>query len=136
MNGFLALMFFKGALLEDSKGVLQKQGHNSRSARRMQFTSVQDVQKLERPLRAFVRQAIKVERAGLKVPKGKAEAYAEELSERLARDPALKSAFEALTPGRRREYNLHISSAKQSKTRAARVEKYVPKILAGKGFRD
>lgn len=74
--------------------------------------------------------------AGLSVPKPKRAAYAAELTERLAQDPALRAAFDGLTPGRRREYNLHISSAKQSKTRASRVEKCAPKILAGKGFRD
>ncbi len=137
MNDFLALMFFKGSLLPDDKGVLKKQGANSRVARRMEFTSVQEVTKRARTIKAYVRQAIDIEEAGLKVPKvTKKLVYVDELRDRISRDPALKAAFKALTPGRQREYNFYFSGAKQPKTRAARVEKLVPKILAGKGLRD
>ncbi len=136
MKDFLALMFFKGALLKDSKGVLQKQGENTQSALRVQFTSVEQVARLERTVKALVREAIDVEKAGLAVPKRKTLIYVDELVERLARDPVLKKAFEGLTPGRRREYNLYFSAAKQAKTREARVDKVTPKILAGKGFRE
>ncbi len=136
MKNFLALMFFKGALIDDPDDVLREQGPNSRSARRIEFTSVDEVAELNDTVKACVESAIAVEEAGLDVGPAPELALAEELEERLAQDPALAEAFDALTPGRQREYNLHISGAKQSKTRAARVEKYVPKILAGKGFRD
>ena len=136
MNDFLALMFFKGALLKDSEGVLEEQGPNSRSARRIRFTSVEDVARLTDTVRAYIGEAIDVEKAGLKVGPPPDLTLVAELQSRLDRDPALKAAFEALTPGRRREYNLYFSGAKQARTRAARVEKYVRKILEGKGFRD
>ncbi|MEZ5266569.1 MAG: YdeI family protein [Acidimicrobiia bacterium] len=136
MKPHLALMFFKGALLADPAGVLVDQGPNSRSARRIEFHTVQDVQDLADTVRAYVDEAIDVEAAGLEVGPAPEPSLAAELQERLDADPALRAAFEALTPGRRREYNLHISEAKQAATRAGRVEKCVPKILAGKGFRD
>lgn len=136
MNDFLALMFFKGALLEDPDELLQEQGENTRSARRLCFTSVDEVDGMEGAVKDFVRQAIEVERKGLTVPKDDELVLVEELQDRLEADPALKAAFEALTPGRQRGYNIYFSGAKQSKTRAARVEKYVSKILAGKGMRD
>lgn len=136
MKGFLALMFFKGALLPDAAGVLEDQGPNSRSARRMRFTSVDDVGRLAGAVTECVQEAIAAEEAGLDVGPPPELVLAEELQQRLDGDPALKAAFEALTPGRRREYNLHVSDAKQASTRAARVEKHVPKILAGKGLRD
>jgi uncharacterized protein YdeI (YjbR/CyaY-like superfamily) len=136
MKGFLALMFFKGALLEDSDGVLEEQGPNSRSARRICFTSIDDVDRLAATVKAYIAEAIDVEEAGLEVGPAPAVVFVEELRSRLDRDPVFKSAFEALTPGRQREYNLHFSDAKQAATRTARVEKYAAKILAGKGFRD
>ena len=136
MKDFLALMFFKGALLKDPEGVLEDQGPNSRSARRIRFTSVEDVTRLADTVEAYVDEAIAVEEAGLKVAPAPAPVLVAELQSRLDQDPALKAAFEALTPGRQREYNLYFSGARQEKTRAARVEKYAPKILAGKGFRD
>ena len=135
MKNFLALLFFKGALLEDEHGLLEAQGENTRSARRLCFTDVKEVRKKKAAVRKFVRRAIEVEKAGLQVPKKKV-VLAEELQARLKDDPGLKAAFEALTPGRQREYNLYFSGAKQSKTRAARVEKWVPSIRAGKGMRD
>ncbi|MDJ0924339.1 MAG: YdeI/OmpD-associated family protein [Acidimicrobiia bacterium] len=136
MKEFLALMFFKGALLKDPAGVLEDQGPNSRSARRMQFTSVADVGRLSDTVKAYVDEAIAVEEAGLEVGPAPELVLVEELQSHLEGDPALRKAFEALTPGRQREYNLYVSGAKQAKTRAARVERYAQKILDGKGLRD
>lgn len=136
MNDFLALMFFKGALLSDPEGVLEEQGPNSRSARRICFTSTDDVARLTDTVKAYLEEAIGVEDAGLDVGPAPALALAEELQRRLDADPALAAAFAALTPGRQREYNLQISEAKQAKTREARVDRHVPRILQGKGLRD
>jgi len=136
MKEFLALMFFKGALLEDPAGVLVEQGPNSRSARRIEFRSVDDVTRLADTVAAYLDEAVAVEEAGLEVGPAPAPELVAELQQRLDGDPALRTAFEALTPGRQREYNLYFSEAKQAKTRVARVEKYVPKIREGKGFRD
>lgn len=136
MKDFLALMFFKGALLADPAGVLESQGPNSRSARRMCFRSVDDVVELADTVAAYVDDAIAVEEAGLEVPPAPELELVEELRSRLDDDPVLRRAFDALTPGRQREYNMYVADAKQATTRASRVDKYVPKILAGKGFRD
>ena len=136
MKDFLALMFFKGTLLEDANGVLEEQGPNSRSALRMRFTSVEDVARLAKTIKAYVAEAIDVEEAGLAVGPAPEITFVAELQQRLDRDRRFKAAFEALTPGRQREYNLHFSDAKQAKTRAARVEKYAQKIMDGKGLRD
>lgn len=135
MKDFLALMFFKGTLLRDPDEVLREQGPNSRSARRMELTSVDDVRASAGTIEAYVAEAIAVEEAGLEVPAAEVE-LVDELQDRLDEDPALKQAFEALTPGRQREYNLHIGSAKQSKTRVARVDRCVERILSGRGLRD
>ncbi|MCC6438172.1 MAG: YdeI/OmpD-associated family protein [Acidimicrobiales bacterium] len=136
MKAFLALMFFKGALLRDPDGVLVEQGPNSRSALRIEFRSLQDVTARADTVRAYVAEAVEVENAGLKVGPAPELELVAELQERLDGDAALRDAFSALTPGRQREYNLHIGDAKQSATRAARVDKCAPRILAGKGFRD
>ncbi len=136
MKDFLALMFFQGALLRDPEGVLEEQGPNSRSARRIRFTSVDDVTRLAPTIEAYVDQAIAVEEAGLEVEPAPELVLVEELQDRLDRDPAFRAAFQSLTPGRRREYNLYFAGAKQSKTRIARIEKYAGKILAGQGLRD
>jgi uncharacterized protein YdeI (YjbR/CyaY-like superfamily) len=136
MKDFLALMFFKGSLLRDPEGVLEEQGPNSRSARRICFTSTEDVDRLAATVRSYVAEAVDVEAAGLAVDPAPELELVAELRERLDEDPALEAAFAALTPGRQREYNLHFSGAKQATTRSARVDRYVPKILAGKGFRD
>ncbi len=136
MKDFLALMFFKGALLSDPQGVLESQGPNSRSALRMCFRSTDDVARLADTIKAYVAEAIEVEEAGLEIGPAPAVTFVHELQKRLDSDVAFRTAFEALTPGRQREYNLHVSEAKQATTREARVEKSVPKILAGKGFRD
>lgn len=136
MKKFLALMFFKGALLDDPRGVLEEQGPNSRSARRICFRSTEDVTELTDTVKALIDEAIRVEDEGLELGPAPEPVLARELEDRLERDQAFKNAFEALTPGRRREYNLYFSNAKQAKTREARVEKYAQKILDGKGFRD
>lgn len=136
MKEFLALMFFKGALLQDPDGVLEDQGPNSRSARRIRFASVDDVARLGDRVRALVAEAIEVEEAGLAVDPGPELVLVDELQIRLEEDPALQAAFESLTPGRQREYNIYFSGAKQAKTRVARIERYAEKIIAGKGLRD
>lgn len=135
MKDFLALMFFKGALLEDPDDVLREQGPNSRSARRMELTSVDEVRASAGTIEAYVAEAIAVEEAGLEVPAAEVE-LVEELQARLEDDPALQEAFEGLTPGRQREYNLYVGDAKQAKTRVSRVDRCVERILAGKGLRD
>lgn len=136
MNDYLALMFFKGALLADPQGVLRAQGENSRWARRMEFASMNAVASGEPTLRAYVQEAIEVERAGLTLPEPPGLVLVDELRSRLAADTALNAAFTSLTPGRQRGYNLFFSAPKQSATRQNRIDKYVPKILAGKGFHD
>ncbi len=136
MKEFLALMFFKGALLDDPAGILEDQGPNSRSARRICFTSVDDVEGLSDTLAAYIGAAIDVEDAGLEVGPAPALVFVEELQERLDRDSEFKASFDALTPGRQREYHLYFSDAKQAATRVARVDKYADRILAGKGLRD
>ncbi len=136
MKEFLALMFFKGALVADPAGVLESQGPNSRSARRICLTSVGDVERLADTVRAYIGEAIAVEAAGRKVePAGQLELLGE-LKDCIDSDSGFKAAFESLTPGRQREYNLYFSGAKQASTRVSRIEKYTPKILSGKGFRD
>jgi uncharacterized protein YdeI (YjbR/CyaY-like superfamily) len=136
MKDFVALMFFKGALLDDPDGLLVDQGPNSRSAKRMEFRDVADVRRHAAAVRGFVTAAIEVERAGRSVPPVDELELVAELRERLDDDPQLAVAFAGLTPGRRREYHLHVSSAKQSATRASRVDQIAPRILAGKGLRD
>jgi uncharacterized protein YdeI (YjbR/CyaY-like superfamily) len=136
MKDCLYLMFFKGALLTDPDGVLEDVGPNSRSARRIRFTSVDDVDRLAATIEAYVAEAVAAEEAGLKVePAGELE-LVDEIRERLDRDPALRAAFEGLTPGRQRAYNLHVASAKKPETRRARIEKEIPRILQGKGLND
>ena len=131
-----ALMFFKGALLEDTHGLLRSQGENTRSALRLEFTSEAQVTKTV--VKAYVKQAIAVEKAGLKVEfKAKRELeIPEELTLILKRNSKLAKAFYSLTPGRQRAYVLHFTGAKQSQTRTARIEKCIPKILAGMGVND
>lgn len=131
-----ALMFFKGVLLTDTHGLLRSQGENSQSAMRLEYSSEAAIKKTV--LQSYVKQAIAVEKAGLKVDfKAKRELeLPEELTLILQKDRKLKAAFQALTPGRQRGYVLHFSGAKQSKTRTARIEKCKPNILAGKGMND
>jgi uncharacterized protein YdeI (YjbR/CyaY-like superfamily) len=141
MHGFkdyCALLYPKGVLLKDPQGVLIQQTPNVQSARQVRFTSVAQIVKLAPTLKAFVTQAIALERAGVKVKRKKVDEYDRppELQARLDDDAALNAAFEALTPGRQRGYLYFIGQAKQSKTRAARVEKSVSRIMKGKGFDD
>jgi uncharacterized protein YdeI (YjbR/CyaY-like superfamily) len=132
----LALMFFKGVLLQDPAGVMEDQGPNSHAAKRMTFRCVEDVEQRAEVVTAYVAEAIALEQAGTALPPRPEEALADELQERLAGDPELAAAFDELTPGRQREYNLHVSGAKQATTRARRVEDIVPRILEGRGLRD
>lgn len=141
MHGFkdyCALLFLKGALLRDPHGILIKQTANVQSARQIRFTGVREIVKLKAVLKDYVHEAIEVEKAGLKVNfKKTAEfAVAEEFQNKLDKSPALKKAFNALTPGRQRAYLLHFSAPKQSKTREARVERCAPQILKGQGLDD
>ena len=134
-----ALLFFKGALLEDPDGALREQGENTRSALRLEFRSVADVTCATRTVEALVQDAIRVEEAGLSVPKRAATddgPYPEELEMLLDADAALRGAWEHLTPGRRRGWLLHFNGAKQSKTRLARIERATPRILEGFGMHD
>jgi uncharacterized protein YdeI (YjbR/CyaY-like superfamily) len=132
------LSFLKGALLKDPEKILEIPGPNTQSARVIRFTSVPEITRLESTLKAYINEAIEAEKSGLKVEFKKITQHAvpEELQAALDKNPALNTAFKALTPGRQRAYFINISSAKQSTTRAARVEKYIPKILAGKGLDD
>ncbi|MGD0674432.1 MAG: DUF1801 domain-containing protein [Polyangiaceae bacterium] len=135
---YCAILFAKGALLKDPKGVLIQQTKNVQSARQIRFTSVQDVTRLEKTVKAYVHEAIEIERAGLKVQFKKIEdiELPEELESKLGADARLQAAFAALTPGRRRAYILHFSQPKLSATRAARVEKHIARILEGLGLDD
>ena len=133
-----ALMFFKGALLKDPQHILKKIGEHTQAGRWVRFASSAEISALRPTLRRYIDEAIKVETSGRKVPLKKASEYLvpEELQVRLKASQQLKAAFEALTPGRRRSYIFHVSGAKQPKTRAARAEKCVPKILSGRGFNE
>lgn len=133
----LGLMFFKGALLKDQKGILIDNGPHSQAARRLEFTSLQEIAKLKSTIKAYIKEAIEVEKSGQKVELRKnPEPVPDELKEFFKKKPSLKKAFEALTPGRQRAYILHFSSARQSATRISRIEKYIPRILEGKGMND
>lgn len=135
---YCALLFFKGALLNDPNGILIQQTKNVQSARQIRFTNVREIVKMEKVLKAYVYEAIEVEKAGLKVKLKKTSEFKipEEFQKRLDKNTALKKAFDALTPGRQRAYIFYFSQAKQSKTREARVEKYIKQILSGKGLDD
>ena len=135
---YCALLFVKGALLSDAKGILITQTENVQAARQIRFTSVREIVKMKPILKAYIYEAIEVEKAGLKVNFKKTKEFIipEEFQNKLDEIPALKTAFDALTPGRRRAYNLYFSAPKQSKTRESRVEKYTPQILNGKGLND
>jgi uncharacterized protein YdeI (YjbR/CyaY-like superfamily) len=135
---YCALLFFKGALLKDTDNILVQQTANVQSARQIRFTDIQQINELEPVLKAYIFQAVEVEKAGLKFEFKKTEdfAVAEEFQTKLDENPDLKNAFEALTPGRQRAYMLHFSAPKQSKTRESRIEKAIPHILNGKGLND
>jgi uncharacterized protein YdeI (YjbR/CyaY-like superfamily) len=135
---YCAILFFKGALLKDPDGILIRQTENVQAARQVRFTSVRDITKLAPTLKAYIYEAVEVEEAGLKVAfkKPAALTFPEEFQSRLDKMPRLKAAFEGLTPGRQKGYYLYFSQPKQSKTRTARVEKYLQQILDGKGLDD
>lgn len=135
---YCALLFMKGALLSDDNGILVQQTENVQSARQIRFRDIREIYELEPIVKDYIRDAIEVEKAGLKVKFKKSSEFAmpEEFQLKLNGSAKLKRAFEALTPGRQRGYLLYFSSAKQSKTRAARVEKYIPQILEGRGLDD
>jgi uncharacterized protein YdeI (YjbR/CyaY-like superfamily) len=135
---YCALLFFKGALLDDPNGILVQQTENVQAARQIRFSNIREIFDLEPVIISYIHEAIEVEKAGLKVPLKKTAEFTmpEEFQNKLDGQPALKTAFYALTPGRQRGYLLYFSSAKQSKTRASRVEKYMPQILDGKGLDD
>jgi uncharacterized protein YdeI (YjbR/CyaY-like superfamily) len=134
---YCALMFCKGALLKDPKGILKKPGENTQAARQMRFTHVREIAGMKPVLKAYIQEAIEAEKAGLKVNfKKNPEPVPEELQNRLDENPALKNAFHALTPGRQRAYILYFSAPKQSKTRESRVEKCIRQILDGKGLNE
>jgi uncharacterized protein YdeI (YjbR/CyaY-like superfamily) len=135
---YCALLFLKGALLKDANGVLIQQTKNVQAARQIRFTDVREIVKTERILKAYIKEAIEAEKAGVEVSYKKTSEFAipEEFQNRLDESPALKTAFDALTPGRQRGYILYFSAAKQSKTRESRIEKCVQQILNGKGLNE
>ena len=135
---YCALLFMKGALLKDPKGILIRQTENVQAGRQIRFTNVREIIDMEPVLKAYIHEAIEVEKAGLKVGKKKTADFkiCEEFKDKLDKIPALKTAFNALTPGRQRAYLLYFSAPKQSKTRTSRVEKYMQQILNGKGLDD
>lgn len=135
---YCAFLFFKGALLSDPENILIQQTQHVQSARQVRFTQVKEIVQLAPVLKAYIYEAIEVEKAGLKVAMKKTEdvEVPQEFQKKLNKIPALKKAFAALTPGRQRAYLFHFTQAKQPATREARVEKYIPKILEGKGLND
>ncbi len=135
---YCALLFFKGALLNDANHILIQQTENVQSARQIRFTNVKEIVEMETTVKAYIYEAIEVEKAGLKVEfkKNTDSSITEEFQHKLDTIPDLKVAFNALTPGRQRAYNLYFSAAKQSKTRESRIEKCMPQILNGKGLDD
>ena len=141
MHGFkdyCALLFFKGALLKDPQKILIQQTKTVQASRQIRFTNAREIGKMKSTLKAYIDEAIEVEKAGLKVNFKKTSEFAfpEEFQSKLEQNPALKTAFEALTPGRQRGYLLYFAAPKQSKTRESRVEKCMPQILNGKGLND
>lgn len=135
---YCAFLFFKGVLLKDPKGILIQQTKNVQAARQIRFTHAEEIIKMQPTLKAYIKEAIKVENSGEKVELKKTSEFEmpEEFKKELAKNAALKTAFKALTPGRQRGYLLYFSSAKQSKTRESRIEKSAPQILKGKGLDD
>lgn len=133
-----ALSFFKGALLKDPRDILSKVGEHTQAGRWIKFTSLREITALQSSLRSYLYEAIEVEESGKKVERKKLSEYAipEELETLLSDDAALRASFEALTPGRRKSYIFHISSAKQANTRTARAERCIPMILGGRGFNE
>lgn len=135
---YCALLFFKGILLSDPQSILIRTGENTHEGRQIRFTGMEEIAALEPVLKSYVFEAVQVEKAGLKVPEREQVelAFPEEFQQKLDEFPALKTAFEALTPGRKRLYHIYFSEPKQAKTRLSRIEKCIPKILAGKGLNE
>ena len=135
---YCALLFFKGALLKDPKGILVQQTENVQAARQIRFINIGQIKEMEPVLKAYIKEAIEADKAGLEVNYKKTSEFVipEEFQNRLDESPALKKAFDALTPGRQRGYILYFSAAKQPATRKVRVEKCAPQILNGKGLND
>jgi uncharacterized protein YdeI (YjbR/CyaY-like superfamily) len=135
---YCALSFFKGSLLKDEKGILIQQTENVQATRQLRFTNVKEIGELEDVIKAYIFEAIEIEKLGLKVEMKQTADFEipAELQLVLDENPAFRSAFEALTPGRQRGYLLHFAQPKQSQTRFARIEKCIPKIMVGKGFHD
>jgi len=135
---YCALLFFKGALLKDADDILTQQTENVQAARQIRFTNVREITQMEPILKDYIHEAIDVEKAGLKVKLKKTSEFkiSEEFQKKLDAIPALKTAFDGLTPGRQRAYLLYFSRAKQSKTRQSRVEKCMKRILKGQGLND
>lgn len=135
---YCALNFFKGGLLQDEKKIMVKPGENTQAGRQIRFTNTKEIIKLEPVLKAYIYEAIEVEKAGVEVNHKKPSEYAmpEEFQKKLDESPILKTAFETLTPGRQKAYLIHFSEPKQSKTRESRIEKYIDRILNGKGLTD
>jgi uncharacterized protein YdeI (YjbR/CyaY-like superfamily) len=137
-NEYCAILFFKGALLKDANGILIQQTKNTQAGRQIRFTDVREIIEMETILKTYIHEAIEVEKASLKVNLRKTSEFTipEEFQKRLNAIPGLRTAFDALTPGRQRAYILHFSAPKQSKTRESRVEKCMQQILNGKGLDD
>ena len=135
---YCALLFFKGVLLKDPGRILIQQTPNVQAARQIRFTNVREIIKMQRTVKAYVYEAVEVEKAGLKVKLKKTSDYKipDEFQQKLDSNPRLKAAFKALTPGRQRAFLFYFAQPKQSKTRESRIEKYVPQILKGKGLND
>lgn len=137
-KAYCALLFHKGALLRDPRRILIRQTENVQAARQIRFTAAREIAELEPVIKAYINEAIEVEKAGLEVELKKHDEYVvpEELQRQFDQNPALQASFAALTPGRQRAYIFYFSEAKQAKTRASRIEKYIPRILEGKGLND
>lgn len=135
---YCAYLFFKGALMKDPRGILVQQTENVQAARQVRFKSLEEIDRLEKVLKAYIFEAVEVERSGVKVEFKKTREFnmPEEFQAQLDKNKSLKKAFETLTPGRQRGYLLYFSSAKQAKTREARIAKYIPQIMKGKGLDD
>ena len=135
---YCAVLFFKGSLLNDANGILIQQTENVQAARQVRFTNVREIVKMQSTVKAYIYEAIEIEKAGLKVKLKKTTDFKipEEFQNKLNKMPALKKAFDALTPGRQRAYIFYFSQPKLSKTRESRVEKYIKQILKGKGLDD
>lgn len=135
---YCALLLFKGALLKDTDNILTQQTENVQAARQIRFTGLQEINDWEKVIKTYVYEAVEVEKSGIQVKMKETREFEmpEEFQHKLNENPELQEAFEALTPGRQRAYLLHFSSAKQPKTREARIEKYIPQILKGKGLND